>query len=91
MAWLSCVSLMYPQNPLAWDHPCAEKAKPQGTQTAEAQADSSLEEVWRSSPSHPRPLLSGRAVPLCPNPARGCMERPPWLEKMILCPAWLAS
>lgn len=30
---------------VAWDHPCAETVKPQGTQTAAAQADGSLKGV----------------------------------------------
>ena len=91
MTWLSRVSLMYPQNP-QWPGTTHVLKKPshRGCSLQKPRL-TAASRVWRSSPSHPRPLLSGRAVPLCPNPARGCIGLPGWREWSSVLAGWLLS
>lgn len=78
-----------PEPSVAWDHPCAEKAKPQGMQPAEAQADGSLEGVEEQPESSSATVVRTGCAAL-PQPSTR-LHRPPWLERMVLCPGWLAS
>ena len=74
---------------VAWDNLCAEKGKPQRTQTAEAQVDGSLIGSGGASPELSVVTVVRTGCATLPQPSRVAPSAS--LVRTALCPGWLAS